>query len=258
MRTDILMVTFRRDLEFASYAMRSVRKFATGFGENIVVVPEPDGDAFRAMAEPLGFTVKTFDEWPDKGMLHHMALICEADKWCPCADTILHMDADCLFTGPVDASDYFIEGKPVLYREKFANIVGQTNRYTWKAAVKSAIGIDPEWETMVLHPAVHWRETYELTRGAIEKHTGLGFKEYIRSCKNIYPQNFCEFCTLGTIAGFAPERYHFIEQAHGNTECLADKSRGKMKAFWSHGGITMDNDRHPGRTAQQVMEEILA
>lgn len=257
MNVSILMVTFRRDLEFAEYSMRSVRKFSSGFGENICVVPTQDEAMFNEIAEPLGFIVKAFDERPDKGFVHHEALICEADAWCPGADAVYHLDADCLMTAPQKASDYFINGRPILYRQRYSDFRNHPNRYGWKVCVQNATGIDPEWETMCRHPAVHWRCAYGLTRRAIEEHTKGDWKEYILGCKNSYPQGFAEFPTLGAVViDQCPELYHFIED--GSPEKTLDPTNGKMKAFWSVGGLEMINDRHPDETARQMMERLLA
>jgi hypothetical protein len=259
MNVDILMVTFCRDLEFAEYSMRSVRKFTSGFRDNICVVPTQDGEMYREMAEPLGFTVKTFDEWPGKGFLHHEAIICEGDVWCPGADAILHIDGDCLFTGNVNAMDYFHNGRPILYRERFEDFKKHPNRYGWKACIKSATGIDAEWETMVRHPSVHIPKTYQATREMIAAHTGKDCKEFIRSCRNTYPQTFAEFPTLGAVAiEKCPDDYCFVDVGQGIPIPKWDKTNDKMKAFWSVGGIEMVNDRHPDETARQVMERILA
>lgn len=257
MNVSILMVTFRRDLEFSEYSMRSVRKFASGFGSNICVVPTADEAMYRELAEPLGFTVKTFEERPARGFVHHEAIICEADQWCPGADAVLHLDADTLMTAPQGASDYFIDDRPILYRERYANFRNHPNRYGWKECVRQATGIDPEWETMCRHPAVHLRSAYRLTQAAIGEHTGMDWKEYILSCKNSYPQGFAEFPTLGAVViERCPDLYHFIE--HGSPEQQLDPTNGKMKAFWSVGGVEMINDRHPDETARQMMERILA
>lgn len=257
MNVAILMVTFARDLEFAEYSMRSVRKFARGFGDNIVVVPSTDAGMYNEIASLYGFTVKAFEERPGKGFVHHEAIICEADQWCPGADAVLHLDADCLFTGGICASDYFINGRPILYRQRYADFVHHPNRYGWKRRVLEATGIDPEWETMCRHPSVHLRGTYGLTQAAIQAHTGMDWKEYILSCKNTYPQGFAEFPTLGAVViDKCPELYHFIED--GSPEKELDPTNGKMKSFWSVGGLEMINDRHPDETARQMIERILA
>lgn len=259
MNVDILMVTFRRDLEFFYFSARSVRKFTSGFRDCICVVPTEDGDMFREVGEPLGFTIKTFDEWPGKGFLHHEALICEADVWCPDADAVLHMDPDCMFTGYVNALDYFKDEKPILYRERFEDFRKHPNRYGWKKCIKDATGIDAEWETMVRHPSVHLPHTYLFTRQMITNHTGMDWKEYIKGCRNTYPQTFAEFPTLGAVAiEKCPDDYCFVDVGQGIPYPDWDKSRDKMFAFWSVGGVEMINDRHPDESARQKMERILA
>ena len=200
MNVGIFMVTFRRDLEFAEYSFKSVSKFCSGFGEKVVAVPYQDEAMFKEIAEPHGFTVKPFEEWPNKGMLHHEALIIEADRWCPNSDAILHLDADCLFTQPVEASDYFVDGKPIMYCQRFEDFrMSHSIRYTWKECVLNATGIDPEWETMCRHPAVHLREAYKITRGLITAYRKTEWKEYIKSCRNTFPQTFAEYPTLGAV-----------------------------------------------------------
>ncbi len=267
MNVGIFMVTFRRDFEFAEYSFRSVSKFCTGFGEKVVAVPLQDEAMFKEIAEPHGFTVKSFVEWPGKGMLHHEALICEADVWCPNSDAILHLDADCIFAQPTDASDYFIDGRPILYCQRFEDFRQYHNRYSWKKCVLEAIGVDPEWETMCRHPAVHLRETYGLTRGMIQVKHLMDWQEYIRSCRNTYPQTFAEFPTLGAVViEMIPEKYCLIEAFKDSPNsifeeqdiAIEDKSLNKLRAFWSVGGVEMINDRHPDETARQVMERILA
>lgn len=259
MNCAIFMVTFRRDLEFAEYSFRSVDKFCSGFGERIVAVPFQDEEMFRQISEPYGFIVKAFDEWPGKGFVHHEALICEADQWCQNSDSILHLDADCLFTGPVTPEDYMIDGKLVLYRERYESFKQHPNRYGWKECVRLATGITPEWETMCRHPSVYWRSNYKATRDRITLHTGTPCNDYIRSCRNTYPQGFAEFPTLGAVAIEAnPAGYYFIEHAHDSPDMRRDKSLNKLKAFWSVGGVEMINDRHPDETARQMMDRILS
>lgn len=259
MRTDILIVTFAKDIEFAKYSLISINKFCSGFGQVLIVVPMQDVDMFIAIASPFGFNVRGFHEREGKGMLHHQAIICEADKWCNQADTILHIDADCIFWEPCTPDDYLLNGKPILYRERFEDFKIHETRYSWKKCVEDATGIIPEWETMVRHPSIFLRKTYEDTRDIISAHTNQGWREYILSCKNDYPQTFTEFPTLGAIAlQFHADGYHWVDystQPINNYEY--DRTLDKLKAFWSHGGLDGETDRHPGRTAREVIEEFL-
>jgi hypothetical protein len=257
MKTAILMVTYRKDLDFAVCAMRSTTKFATGFSDKLLIVPNEDVALFSGPALEHGYRIEGFNETPQKGMLHHMVMVLQADLLCPDADVILHQDGDCLFTAPVTPDDYLHEGKPVVLRQRYEEFKAYASRYSWKACVQAATGIDPEWETMVRHPNVFRRDTYRRTREAIERHTGMDWQAYILAQRNLFPQTFAEFPTLGAVAiAQTPEDYCWASLVAGQFE---DHEPGpsKMKDFWSHGGLEMDNDRHPGRTARQVIEAIL-
>lgn len=251
------MVTYGKDLPLARYALRSVDKFARGFRETIVVVPDCDVAAYSAIAGNA--RVIGFSERPAKGMLHHQAMICQADLLCPGADFILHMDADCLFTEPVTPEDYITpEEKPVLLYQPFEEFKDWPNRYSWKSCVKNAIGIDPDHETMCRHPAVHIRPIYQKTRELIGVHTKQDWIEYVLSCRNEYPQTFAEFPTLGAVAmNHFHGEYHWAKYPTHNDRSIPQLVREKMTTFWSHGGIDSGNERHPGKTMRQAMEDIL-
>lgn len=238
MNVEILIVTFARDIHFLRYCLRSIHKFATGFSGVTIVVPAHDYDAFQWVKE-FGAKVAWFQEVLGKGMLHHEAQIIASDLWCPTADAILHLDSDCMFWEAVTPADYLIEGRAVLYRERFTTLTNKI-RLKWKEAVMDAIGIDPEWETMVRHPAIHWRATYVKTRELIELRKGRHFEEYILSCENSFPQTFAEFPTLGTVAmHHFPALYHFVDYDVTTHDggYLYDHGEDKLVALWSHGGI---------------------
>lgn len=258
MRTDILMVTFARDAPFARYALQSIQKFCSGFGGVTVLVPNEDVSLFREMSAPAGTVIKGFHEPIGKGMLAHMACKMEADIWCPDADAVLHLDADTLFWEDCTPADFFVDGKPILYREKFERFQSYAARYSWKQCVYEATGIDPVFETMVRHPAVHLVPTYGMARHIIADHTGMDWKQWWMRGRNSFPQDKAEFPTLGAVAiEHAPERYHFVDHECVDSRYDYQHGRDKVMALWSHGGLDQDCDRHPGRTAREVAEEIL-
>ena len=257
MKVSILIVTYARDLPFAWYALRSIDKFATGFHSLTVVVPNQDVPAFAAIAGNAH--VVGFNERPFKGMLHHQVMICRADELCPGADAILHMDADCLFTEPVTPDDYIHDGKLVMLYQPYEEFRDWNNRYSWKKCVRDATGIDPDLETMCRHPSIHIREVYPKVRELITEHVHGDWQEYVLSCRNEYPQTFAEFPTIGAVAlKYFHDCYHWAKYPTHNDGSMPQLVREKMMAFWSHGGLNHMNERHPGKTAKDAMEEILA
>ncbi len=262
MRTDILMVTYRRDAPFAEYALRSIRKYCTGFGGVTVLVPNEDVELFRQMSVPPNTQVKGFHEMVGKGMLAHMACKMEADIWCPEAHAILHLDADTLFTEDCTPADFFVDDKPILYRERFEDFrLSHPIRYGWRETVFNATGIDPVYEGMVRHPILHLSPTYSLARRLMTKHLGMDWKHWWMRGQNSFPQNRAEFPTLSAVAQeHAAHLYHWVDWSCASTggDYVYEKPRDKVFACWSHSGIDGDCSRHPGRTAREVMEGILA
>lgn len=235
---DILMVSYRKDIEFAKASLASINKFATGFGGVTIMVPLEDVHEFRLIAAPYGYKVYGFYEPPGKGMLCHMVHECQADLHCPDADLILHLDSDCLFVAPVSPADYIHDNKPIMYRELFSNFQQHPHRVKWQKCVLDATGILPDYETMVRHPSVHWNYTYLRTRERIKQHTGMDFDQYILSCQNEYPQTFAEYPTLGAVAILDfPKDYCWIDYNDGGRDYGFQHDRDKLKSFWSHGGI---------------------
>jgi hypothetical protein len=234
----IFIVSFHRDVEFLRYCLKSIQKYATGFEGVTIAVPINEHLLFDWVKD-YGADLGVFEEDPAKGMMHHEYEKMTADIWCPSADAILHLDSDCMFWEPASPDDFFVNGKPILFRERYATLKNKL-RLHWKKAVFDATGIDPEWETMVRHPAVHLRETYAITRTVIFGHTKRPVREYILSCRNEFPQEFAEFPTLGSVAiAHIPGKYHFVEYDVTTPDggYPYDRERDFVTAHWSHGGI---------------------
>lgn len=242
---DILIVTHWRDIEYLRYLVRSIQRFCTGFNGVTIAVPATENDG-RYKWLPDGFRLHFVDETPGRGFLHHMATKCAADVICPGADFILHLDPDCMFMSDCNPGDFLQDGKPVLYREKYAGLKN-TNRQNWQKVVTDATGLVPVWETMVRHPAVHAKQTYHLLRALVQQHTKQPFDQYVLSGQNKFPQSFCEFNSLGAVAEqINPAAYHFIEYdravdgietrtnpLEGNWQYIYRQGRDKIVEFYS-------------------------
>lgn len=265
MRVDILCVTFSRDVPFLRAMLASVEKFATGFGATHLVVPSHEHELFASWL-PSWVILHSYPEIAGKGMIQHEAEILRADFWCPLADAILHLDSDCIFTQPVTPLDYLHEGRPIIYREHFETFpLAHPIRYGWKKTVRAATGIDPVWETMVRHPAIHLRTLYPAVRILIESYTGMSFYDYILSCQNEFPQTFAEFPTMGAVAiVHFPQFYRFVDFDGGGKDYPYRVATDRMISFWSHGGLDAVCDRdmeYPGgntlgKTPRQVFADL--
>lgn len=245
-RTEILIVTFARDIPFLKFCLRSLEKNAAGFAGITVVVPRHEKGQYDWVRR--GVRVEYFDEVAGKGMLHHEVQICRADEWCPNAEFICHIDADVMAFRRWTPDDLFVDGRAKMVREHF-DLIKNPNRHIWRKTVKAALGFEPEYETMVCKPQVYPRQLYAQTRFLVEEHTGKKFDEYVLSCQNEFPQGFAEFVTLGAVgirdmAGC----FEFVDYDHAAEARAVGQSpesfqyayrrdRDFLTEFWSHGGI---------------------
>jgi hypothetical protein len=240
-KTEILIVSFKRDFAYAQWLFRSIAKFCKGFSAVRLLVPTQDYAQAEGMVHRLlrdkGMTdaqVQSYDEWPTAGFLHHMAQIMRADEWCPAADFILHVDADCVFNQPVTPETYIKNGKPIMRFEYFSKIgVRRPDVGAWQAVTQAALPFLVTKETMRCHPGVFHGGLYPEARRQIEIKTKDNWLEYIKRQRGGHPAGFCEFNVLGNVALHCfPEKYEAVEQIGDRVQpdnCL--------QQFWSHGAI---------------------
>lgn len=246
MKVSIFIVSCPKDYHWLRHCLRSIEKFATGFHDVCLMVPDvaTESLAFIKIVSSYGGTVPlrivTFDEWPGKGMMHHEWLIVSADKNCPDSDFILHTDSDCIFIEPVQPSDYFVGNKPVLIYARYDWVVKKFNnenyRY-WKVATQKAIGGVNQFEFMRRHPTVHEKAVYAKTRELIAIHTRREPSAYIRSCRDTFPHEFCEFVTLGEVAW-----RHFNGHYCWLNQETEPWPKDKVCQFWGHGPMNVAQD----------------
>lgn len=245
-RVDILIVTFARDMDFLRYCLASIKRYAQGFSQVVVVVPSHERGQYDWIGRDA--VVKYFDEAPGKGMLSHEIQKCRADEWCDGADYVLHMDADCMFFRVTRPSDFLVEGRCLSVREEYARITNM-NRHIWADVVEKATGMRPAHDYMVRHPQIHPREVYHITRKIVAERAGCAFDQYVLGCQNAFPQGFAEFPTLSTVGAVVmPGAYEYVEydkdvdakivgRDPASFQYAYMRARDHVVEFWSHGGI---------------------
>lgn len=235
---DILIASHAKDVWWLEQCLRSIDKFATGFREVHVAVPDIEKDAFKGLANAKVGKAKLVwhflkDTKEGKGHLEQMIWKCSADLMSN-ADFITHIDSDCVFRQSVNPDDYFHKGKPVLLIESFDHLKSShPGRFGWKQPVDEALGGDCKFETMCRHPAVHYRNLYPELRCLIAVRHNATFQDYVLSRRDTFPYGFAEFPTLGAMAlsDAWKEKYHFIDVTKNRKAYPPDK----LIQFWSHG-----------------------
>lgn len=236
---EIFMVTYSKDFIWLKYFLASMRKFCTGFSGLTILVPTQDVKQLRELCIPyakgdFAITIKSGYEWKNKGFLWHEAQICHADKWCPNADYICHADPDIIFTKETTPHTFFKAGKLMLRYEPFITLCSRhPNNMNWKFAAENALPFSVDDEFMRGHCHCYEKQLYPKTRELIEQKTKQPFDEYVKSCKNSFPQSFAEHPTLGAVA------YHNFRDSYTlcdlSKEPNPDHCPYPIIQFWSHG-----------------------
>ncbi len=221
----------------------------SGFNEITLLIPTRDENLFMQsipddLKDKLGNFIKViyFDEWENKGMLHHEYKVLTADIDCPESDYILHLDSDIIIVKPMDVSEFFCEDKPILFHATYTKL-GKINPniLLWQIAVTNALGWIPVSEFMRSRFLTYKRTLYSKTRELIEKHTKQSVDEYIKLQRNEYPQTFAEYPTLGEVAWkFFHDDYYWVDTDKGEHLKFLEPDR-KVRQMWSHQPPTDDD-----------------
>lgn len=244
MQTDILIVSYLKDLQYLELNLRSIEKFCSGFRHVNVLVPKEEERGFHRLTQVFRIKLKTYHRGvpPSHWHLKHQAEKCHADGWCEGADFVLHKDSDCIFREPVTPEDYFVNGKPVMLYEAYSRLPASV---PWKAVTEAALKRPVEWELMRRHPQVNPIGVYKALRGYIEKVQNQDFDRFVMSRKPSFPWGFTEHNIIGAFAYYDPE---FHEKYHWHNVAISGTPHEKLIQFWSHSPVDKPQDiSHGGR-----------
>ena len=248
MTCSILIKSFRKDFEWLFYCLKSIQKFASGFEEIVVIIP--DTDDLQLTAERL---VKIHEPGPSAtSVFNHGAGYCyqqvvkmNADKYTT-SDYVCHLDSDCIFTKPVRPEDLFVnEGyavlKPLWLMTPFVEILPtDKNLVAHVECMEKFSGINPEFEMMRRHSQVIPRWAYGCFREYCLSRHGKTFEEYAMASGF---RGISEFNLMGDfLRREFPNFIHFHDTRFGIPESYVLQS-------WSWDGITPE--------IRKQMEEIL-
>lgn len=245
----ILIVTYEKDLPWLHYCLRSIQKFAKGFQGVTVAFPRHSEEAFRKTTEGFDVELFPYNETNGKGFLQHEAMMGKADLICPQTSYVLHMDSDCVFTIPTVSEHYFTAGLPqYLYRSYESlseedplrpgtNVISDCIQ--WQAPTEAQLGFKVGHAyTMCRHPTVFPSRFYKMYRDHIERVHGKRFTAYFMEGRNAFPQDRMDFTAMGAFAFYRMKTsFRWIDI------CREPYPKDRMKAFWSHGGVTPEIKR---------------
>lgn len=210
----LFVVTYAKDAPWLEWCLKSIRTFAAGFSGTTVLAPHSDADVIRPMCEAYGAKLELDDRaGPPLGFLDHMVQKCCADRWCPNADYIVHIDSDTIFCAPSTPATFFDSGKPVMVVEPYRALAAKGDQAaSWLPSTTQMLGWEPQYETMRRQGATYPRGLYSAFREFIETRHGKPFREFMLSQKATHPWGWSEFNCLGAFAQQRmPEQFRTLD-----------------------------------------------
>jgi hypothetical protein len=222
--TDIFIRSYRGDFEWLRYCVRSIRKYASGFGGVVIAVPKQDVE----LADPDWNVIGVEDR--GDGYMAQQVTKMHADTYCT-GDYIMHIDSDCCLEDRITPDMFFRDGKPIYLFTHYSSLkTGKEDEFTWQKATEDALGEPVEFEFMRRHPMLYRRDIYPFARNMLASRNG-DIEHYILGRKTA---GFSEFNYLGAIAyKHFHDAYHWVQTELG-FEPVPVVQR------WSWGGITDD------------------
>lgn len=220
MQVDIFIRTYHKDLEFLALALRSIHAKVTGFRRIIIAIPKGQGHLLKHLTAE---TVIEVDDLPN-GYIGQQLTKMEAWRYTD-ADFVLFWDSDVIASEPHDVSEYFEDGKPILWCTPWDKV---GDAICWKDCTTKALGWEPDMEYMRRMPILHrtdalrWCDMHHIARHRMTLRGYLGSLD-----------RFSEFNAIG---GYVAKMRR-MDYAIRNTE-ETPPPPSKIKQFWSWGGVT--------------------
>ena len=149
---EILICPRLDEMEALRSCLKSIDKYGSGFSGVTIAVPPLQRDSFG---------------WVKRARVVTEGDILIADEMCPSAAAILHMEATGMMWRPCCPNDFAPNAKPILVRERYADIRDQGVRQSQKGS-EAALGFKPEYDCTVRQPLVFLRETYAKARSLLK------------------------------------------------------------------------------------------
>jgi hypothetical protein len=221
MTADIFIKSYRGDFKWLSGCLRSIQKYATGFREVVIVIP--DTDSLDRLTSERVVKVR---EYGDPYMFQQSVKML-ADTFTD-ADFISFVDSDCVFTEPVAPETFMTGGLANWLYTPWAN-VGDDAKTAWGDVMRKCLGENPPSEFMRRHPQLIPRWALQEFRGFVAAKHGVSLEHYIMSQPG---RGFSELNCIGFYLWLHHrEKIHWINTDEGLPPTV-------LKQFWSHGGMT--------------------
>lgn len=221
---NIFIRTYKNDLPWLKYCLRSISKYVSGYNKIVICIPESQAHLLNDWNLTQEVVV-TCPVYADDYLGQQISKL-NADKYCE-SDYVLYVDSDCVFTRPFNCTELLNEDNPTMYKTDYNKV---EDAICWKPITEQALNKkDIQFEYMRRLPLMYRSKTIADLREYMELIHGVPMAQYVTS----QPLGaFSEFNALGAFAdAFCNDKYEFKNTDEGVEEnCLIQ--------FWSWGGLT--------------------
>lgn len=188
MTCSIFIRSYEKDFPWLQYCLRSLAKYATGFSEIVIAVPEGQQHALKHLTRER--VVAVHDGQP--GYLCQQADKLNADRHCK-GDFILHVDSDTIITKPITPETFMEGDKARWLMTPMAHMPYEVKKAWLHVCVKTC-HVWPEYEFMRKVTVMVPRWAYGEFRKFIQNLHGQTMESWVMNQPNM---EFSEYNTLG-------------------------------------------------------------
>jgi hypothetical protein len=223
MTCDIFIRSYAKDFPWLHHALRSIQKFATGFRDIVIVIPDTD-DLSCLTLERVVKVKDTMD-----GYLAQQITKLRSDQYTD-SDLILVTDSDTLFTELVTPESFMRDGKPIWFMTPWSEeMLAHPGTREWFFVMKNFFGEDPPAEFMRRQPFMFPREVLKGLRDFCYAKFEKSIDDYVRDAGK-----FSEWNILGMYCWLHHrEKFYWMDTT---VECPPEKCH----QFWSYAPIEDD------------------
>lgn len=241
MKVSIFIRSFDGDFPWLSYCLRSIHKFAHGFHEIVIAIPE--GQKLDHLTKERIVYVKAGKDDYVQQQVDKL----NADFYCE-GDMVVNLDSDTILIEPVNPCSFTfglraypdLQGSPLWLMTPIEKVLSNDpNTHAWKRAMTKFSGVGPQWEYMRRIGQMIPKWAYVCFREFCLRKHGKTFEQWA-SEQN---REVSEFNLIGQFLHINfPNFIHFHDTTYGIPEAV-------VKQYWSRGGLTDE--------IRTEMEEIL-
>jgi hypothetical protein len=223
MNCDIVVRSYRKDLDWLGYCLTAIRRHAFGFRQVLVALPRSTGPWLRRNpVVPDDVCIEWCDDYGDDYLGQQVTklyadLVSDADLLC-------HIDADCLLAERTTPEDLAPDGRPWVVTQP----VFRVDRHVpWRWPTEEFLGWEIDHDFMQQPPFVYPRLLYPAIRQHCRERHHMELSDYVLSRP---ARGFSEFNVLGAYAyARHPDLFRWAEGAAA--------PRARCAWFWSWGGL---------------------